>query len=180
MARKYTRSLAAVLPLFLPLLFAPANARANATFEFALSGELDAKLYGPGGDYFYPWTGALTIVLDSAADGTYGNDDMVSFDLVSTCSSFHQPRFTFLPFVANFTVSGGKLTSIDAVYYDADIPDITTTFHGLTVSYQQPIQHASPETVGTAVLTPLSVPEPAAVAMLVLGLAVAIGARQRR
>lgn len=178
MARRYTRSLVRVLPLLLSALVASGSARANATFTFELSGQLDAELGGPGGDYFYPWTGKLTVVLDSASDGMYDNADMVSFDMVSTCCTFHQPRFTFIPFLAFFTVAGGKMTAIDAVYYDADIPDITTTFAGLTVGYHQPIQHASPETVGAAVLTP--VPEPGSASMLLFGLALAAGARFSR
>ena len=166
-----------VLTFLLPVLVASGNARANASFTFEVSGILDAKLYGPGGDYFYPWTGQLTVVLDTASDGTYANADMVSFDLVSTGSSFHQPAFTLLPFEATFNVEGGKLNAIDAVYYEP-FSDATTTFSGLRISSYEPLGHRTPETFGTGILTP--VPESGPQAMLLVGLAVAIGTRFKR
>lgn len=163
-----------VLTVLLPVLVASGNARANASFTFEVSGTIDEKLYGPGGDYFYPWTGHLTVVLDTASDGTYTNADMVSFDLVSTSSSFHEPAFTPQPFEATFDVEGGKLTAIDAVYYEP-FSDATTTFSGLRISSYQPLGHSTPEAFGTGILTP--VPELDPQAMLLVGLAVAIGTR---
>src|SRR5579862_5567764 len=115
MAPSSTRSLVLVFALMLSLLFASGSARANATFYFDLSGQLDAidgcsdpSCTSPG-DHFFPWTGKLSVVLDSNADGTYDNTGTVSFDLVSTCCTFHEPSFTPIPFIANFTVTGGKL-----------------------------------------------------------------------
>jgi PEP-CTERM motif len=181
-----TKSFGIALVLMLAGFFASGTARADATFEFALSGQLDFSCQypsacGPGlpTDYFLPWTGQLTVVLDSDADGMYDNADMVSFDLASTCCTFREPSFTFVPFYANFIVADGKLTSIGAVYYDASEPEVTTTFSGLTVSFYQPLISFTPPTVGTAVLTP--VPEPGSRAMLLFGLALAgVGARINR
>lgn len=165
-----------VLAFLLPILVASGNARANASFTFEVSGILDARLYGPGGDYFYPWTGHLTVVLDTASDGTYDSADMVSFDMVSTGSSFHQPAFSFIPFEPSFILEGGKLIAIGGVYYEPGEFDFnTTTFSGLKISNHQPLAHRIPEIFGTGILTP--VPEPGPPAMLLLGLAVAIGAR---
>ena len=185
MASMSTRSFGFVLALMLGASLASGSARANATFQFILSGQLD-QIYGcPDSscgsppDHSYPWTGTLTVVLDSGADGMYDNADMVSFDLVSTCCTFHEPTVTAIPFLANFTVADGKLTSISAAYYDPIVPIVVTTFSGLTVGYDQPLIDFTPPTVGTAVLTP--VPEPAAWAMLLFGLALAaVGARINR
>jgi hypothetical protein len=163
-----TKSFGVALALMLAVFFACGSARADATFKFTLSGQLDS---GSPADHFYPWTGELTVVLDSGADGMYDNADMVSFDLASTCCTFHEPSFTFIPFYAYFVVAGGELTSIGAVYYDANEPDVTTTFSGLTVSFYQPLIAFSPPTVGSAILT--SVPEPGIGAMLLFGLALA-------
>lgn len=178
MASMSTKSFWFVLALMLGVSCACASARANATFLFDLSGQFD-QAYGCGDpscdkpqDHFFPWSGKLVVVLDSGADGTYANDDMVSFDLVSTCCTFHEPSFTPIPFYASFIVAGGKLTSIGAVYYDPIFPIIVTTFGGLTVSYYQPLIYFTPDTVGTAVLTPI--PEPATWTMLLFGLAAAV------
>lgn len=172
------------LALLLAACLASGGARANATFQFALSGELAAQV-GCGdpscttpGEVVFPWTGKLTVVLDTAADGVYDNSDLVSFDLASTCCTFHEPAFTPLPFFASFTVADGQLTSIDAVYYDPTYWDIVTTFGGLSVSYFQPLIFFTPVTTGSAVLTP--VPEPATWAMLVAALALAAALRRRQ
>ena len=164
MASMSSKSLRFLLALMLGVSCACASA--NATFEFKLSGQFD-QLSTP--ELIYPWTGKLTVVLDSGADGTYDNADMVSFDLVSTCCTFHEPTVTPIPFFASFIVADGRLTSISAAYYDPIIPIVVTRFDGLTVSYDQPLIDFTPPTVGTAVLTP--VPEPAGWAMLLFGLA---------
>ena len=174
MAYMPTRSFGIVAALMLAILFGPVSARANAMFTFAVSGEFDQTNYG-GPDVFYPWTGHLTVVLDSGADGTYDNSGLVSFDMISTGVTFVQPAFDPIPFIAYFTVAGGKLTSISAVYYDVAVPDVVTRFDGLTVRYDQPQIYFTPATTGTAVLTP--VPEPGAGAMLLLGLVLAVMAR---
>lgn len=173
------------LALLLAACLASGSARANATFQFALSGQLDQQGCGDPsctipGEVVFPWTGKLTVVLDTAADGVYDNSDLVSFDLASTCCTFHEPAFTPLPFFASFTVADGRLTAIDAVYYDPEIWDIVTRFGGLSVSYFQPLIFFTPVTTGSAVLTPVPVPEPATWAMLVAALAMAAALRGRR
>ena len=175
MAPMSTKSFGFILALMLGASCACGSARASATFEFNLSGQFD-QLSTP--EVIFPWTGKLTVVLDSGADGTYDNADMVSFDLVSTCCTFHEPTVTPIPFYASFIVADGRLTSISAAYYDPIIPVVVTRFDGLTVSYDQPLIDFTPPTVGTAVLTP--VPEPAAWAMLLFGLALVVGARINR
>jgi len=177
MASMSTKSFGVVLALALAVFFASGSAHADATFKFSLSGQLDQS--GTPADHFYPWTGELTVVLDSGADGMYGNADLVSFDLVSTCCTFHEPSFTPIPFYASFTVADGKLTSIGATYYDPITPVVVTSFGGLTVNFYQPLIDFTPQTVGTAILTP--VPEPGPGAMLFFGLALAlVGARINR
>ena len=174
MASMSIRSFAAAVVLLPAIFLAPRSAHANATFEFALSGQLQQQegCGDPGctvpGVVVFPWTGALTVVLDSGADGVYDSTDLVSFVMDSNCCSVDEPGIDSIPFVASFTVAGGRLTSIDATSLDATFPVVVTTFSGLTVSYFQPPIFFTPETTGQAVLTP--VPEPAAWAMLVLGL----------
>jgi hypothetical protein len=174
MASMSARWLPACL-MALATCLAPRSAQANATFEFSLSGQLsqpdgcgNADCSVPGGLVF-PWTGELTVVLDSGADGVYDNTGLVSFDMRSNCCSVHEPSDGPIPFFASFLVAGGRLTSMDATSYDPVIPVVVTTFSGLTVSYDQPQIFHSPETLGSAVLTP--VPEAATWAMLVLGVA---------
>jgi hypothetical protein len=178
MAPRSIKRFAVVLPLLLGALLGPASVRANASYIFEVSGTLVAKLYGDTGDYVFPWTGTLVIVLDSAADGTFGGDDMVSFDMTSSGSSFHEPSFTFVPFEPYFTVVGGRLTNVSADYYAPFEDDDITRFTGLRVTHHQAISHANPEINGTAILTP--VPEPAAAVLLLLGLAAGAGVRGRR
>ena len=168
------KSFGTAIALVVAALLGSGSARADATFRFAVSGQFDEQ--DGSGDVLYPWTGQLTVVLDSGADGTYGNADLVSFDMVSTNVDFVEPSVTPIPFIADFTVADGQLTSIDAVYYDPVFPIVVTSFGGLTVSYDQPLIYFSPPTVGTAVLTPM--PEPGAWAMLLFGLALAaVGSR---
>ena len=69
MAPMSTKSFGFILALMLGI--SCASARADATFQFNLSGQFD-QMSVP--DHFYPWTGKLTVVLDSGADGTYDND----------------------------------------------------------------------------------------------------------
>jgi ABC-type transport system substrate-binding protein len=177
MTSRSTKRFAVVVPLLLGALLGAGSARANASFTFEVSGTLVAKLYGES-DYVFPWTGTVVIVLDTAADGTYGGADMVSFDMNSSGSSFHEPSFTFLPFEPYFTIVGGRLTHVDAEYDAPFEDDNTTSFTGLTVTHHQAIGHESPEVNGTAILT--LVPEPAAAVMLLVGLAAGAGARRHQ
>jgi hypothetical protein len=168
------RSLLAAL--FVPAaLCMSAGARADSSYAFALLGQMVEA------GHTWTWTGKLTIVLDSGADGLYDNDHIVAFDMTSTTGpSFSLSDFSFLPFQIDATVEGGRMTAIDGRHYDWPNSDATTDFSGLSVHYFRPFIDKTPETSGDAVLSPLAVPEPGAGAMLLLGLGLFAWAAARR
>jgi hypothetical protein len=176
MAARNTGRFAVILPLVLGALLGPGNARANVSYIFEVSGTLAEYNYPE--DIVWPWTGTLAVVLDTASDGTFGRDDMVSFDMVSTGISFHEPSLLPFPFEPYFTVAGGKLTSFDAEYVTPFGDGEVTRFIGLAASYHRDVTHRDGEVNGTAVLIP--VPEPAPAAMLLLALAAGVGVRCSR
>lgn len=153
----------------------PANARADATYKFSFLGEAEQA------GHSWAWTGTLTIVLDSGADGLYDDGHVLSFDADSTVSSFHWPEVTFYPFDVSVDVADGRITSVDGNHLNSVYPEETTSFTGLAVHYYHPLIIKTPETFGDAVLIPLAVPEPGVSGMLLLGLGlVAAGGGVRR
>lgn len=153
----------------------PASASADATYKFSFLGEAEQA------GHSWAWTGTLTIVLDSSADGLYDDGHVLSFDSDSTVSSFHWPEFTFYPFDVFVDVEGGRINSVGGIHYGSFNPEETTTFTGLAVHYYHPLIIKTPETFGDAVLIPLVVPEPGVGGMLLLGLGlVAAGGGVRR
>lgn len=176
MAARNIRRFAVVLPLVLGALLGPERARANASYIFEVSGTLAEYNYPD--DIVWPWTGTLAVVLDTASDGTFGRDDMVSFDMVSTGINIHEPSLFPFPFEPYFTVAGGKLASFNAEYVTPFGDGEVTRFIGLTASYHRDVTHTEGEVNGTAVLTP--VPEPGPAPMLLLALAAGVGVRCSR
>ena len=164
--------------LFVPAaLWIPASARADATYEFNLLGQMHES------GQSWVWTGTLTIVLDSGADGLNDSDHILAFDMnSSTGPSFHLTDPSFDQFVVDADVVDGRVTSIDGRHYGWPYPEETTDFSGLSVHYYHPLIIMTPETMGDAILIPVAVPEPGAGEMLLLGLglaAVAGGVRKR-
>ena len=166
----------ATLLLMLAGLCVPASARADATYEFSLSGEAEQA------GYSWAWTGTLVIVLDTGADGLYDNSHIHAFDMNSTVSTFNWPDSSPIPFDVFVNVEGGRMTSVSGLHYGSPVPEETTDFTGLSVHYYHPLIIKSPETIGDAILIPLAVPEPGAWEMwlLGLGLAAAGGGVRRR
>ena len=162
------RSFMAAL-LFVPAaLWIPASARADATYEFSLLGQMDEA------GQSWIWTGTLRIVLDSGADGLYDSDHILAFDMdSSTGPSFHLTDPSFIPFVVDAAVEDGRMTSIGGRHYGWPYPEETTDFSGLSVHYYHPLIIKTPETMGDAILIPVAVPEPGAGEMLLLGLGLA-------
>lgn len=152
-------------------LWVPATARADATYEFNLLGQM----FEAGQSW--TWTGTLTIVLDSGADGLYDSDHILAFDMdSSTGPSFHLSDPSFIPFIVYADVEDGRLTSIGGRHYGWPYPEETTDFAGMSVHYYHPLIIKTPETTGDAVLVPVAVPEPGAGSMLLLGLGLAAAA----
>ena len=158
-------------------LWIPASARADATYDFTLVGQMVEA------GQSWVWTGTLTIVLDSGADGLYDSDHILAFDMdSSTGPSFHLSDPSFIPFIVGANVEDGRITSIGGRHYGWPDPEETTDFSGLSVHYYHPLIIKTPETIGDAILTPVAVPEPGAGEMLLLGfgLAAAAGGVRRR
>ena len=169
------RSRMAALVLVPAVLCVHASARADATYEFSLSGEAEQA------GHSWAWTGTLAIVLDTGGDGLFDNSHILSFDMNSTVSTFDWPDSGPIPFIVFVNVAGGRMNSVSGLHYGALDPEETMDFTGLAVHYDQPLIYKSPETVGDAILIPLAVPELGAWQMLLLGLGlVAAGGGARR
>jgi hypothetical protein len=165
----------AALLLVLAVAGLPARASADATYKFSFLGEAEQA------GHSWAWTGTLTIVLDSGADGVYDDGHILSFDADSTVSSFHWPEVSFYPFDVFVDVADGRIISVDGIHYNSFYVEETTSFTGLAVHYHHPLIIKTPETFGDAVLIPLAVPEPGVSGMLLLGLGlVAAGGGVRR
>lgn len=153
-----------IAALVLAVLCVHANARADSTYEFSLSGEAEQA------GHSWAWTGTLAIVLDTGTDGLFDSSHILSFDMNSTVSTFDWPDGGPIPFIVFVKVAGGRMTSVSGLHYGALNPEETMDFTGLAVHYDQPPLYKSPETIGDAILIPLVVPEPEAWRMLLLGL----------
>ena len=171
MPSMFARSFMAALLFVSAVLCIPASARADATYEFSLLGQMTEA------GQSWTWTGTLTIVLDSGADGLYDSDHFLAFDMdSSTGPSFHLSDPSFIPFIVYANVEDGRLTSIGGRHYGWPYPEETTDFGGMSVHYYHPLIIKTPETIGDAVLSPVAVPEPGAGPMLLLGLGLAAAA----
>jgi hypothetical protein len=135
---------------------------------------------GPPQDVLGPWTGTVDVTLSSWADGTYdASTAHVTMD--ATLGGFDSAAWQGIPFWGSITVSGGLVSAIDATWYYPQSPDVTLTFDGMTLAYDQPHEHHYGPTVASATLHPLlPVPEPAGWATVLAGLAVVAGRRISR
>jgi hypothetical protein len=135
---------------------------------------------GPPQDVIGRWNGTVDVTLPTWADGTY---DASTTHLVmdATLGGFDSADWVGIPFWGSLTVSHGIVSSIDATWYYPDAPDVTLTFAGMTMTYDQPHEHHYGPTVGTATLLQLlPVPEPAGWALALAGLAAAGMGRRLR
>lgn len=158
------------------------SAFADTTYQMTLQGS-DQRYYPPcrvPGEptppcneiVDLPWTGTLSIVVDSSADGVYSDADVTSFDFRTNIGSLTLP---FAP--GSVTVAGGRITSVNLGSYPGDDGDYF--FGGLQASYSRDFDapHLGSD-FATGVLT--AVPEPAPVTLMMLALACAWAARSRR
>ncbi|CAM5794911.1 PEP-CTERM sorting domain-containing protein [Rhizobacter fulvus] len=135
----------------------------------------------------FPWTGAVTLTTSSAADGVYTDADLPNFNFQSSFggfSSFNTDGFGagsfYGPSSVTATVADHTVTGISARFWTS--PWTVFTLTGLNVQLQDgldfggyPAHHAGLVNA-TAVLTP--VPEPSTWALMMLGLAGAVGIRR--
>jgi hypothetical protein len=168
-------------------LFMAAPASAQTTYRLALQGEIDHVLNcwettppcsGPR-DLQYAWDGILTVVVDSAADGTYTGPDLESVRLVGNVGSFLLAQQQPDPFY-RVTVTGGQVSSLQLHPFLDTLLDVSASedFSGLSVIYYGSGGHHYGSTSGTATLS--AIPEPAPVALLLAGLAMGAALRRRQ
>jgi hypothetical protein len=154
------------------------QARADTTYRLVVNG-IDEHTYPPCRIVFphcdetldLPWNGLLTIVIDTNADGTFG-DEVTSFSFAV------DPGRLLLPYSpGGVTVSDGRVTSVDILFYPDG--DGFVHFDGLHVVYQNNFDagHLGAD-FASGTLT--AVPEPGGAALLLWALACAGAAGWRR
>jgi hypothetical protein len=126
----------------------------------------------------FAWTGSVTIVTDSTADGLYSYGDLVSFTLDSTLGGFVSDGAVdpFLQVGQEVTISGGQVATIEGGYSPDHFAKFM--FDGLGVSYTVSDCTDCNLVNASAVLSP--VPEPATVPLWAAGLAAAVLAGRRK
>jgi hypothetical protein len=156
------------------------GAQASVTSVFSFSGDLEYRynawncpnLTCSSWAETRAWEGLVTVVTDSAADGTYAGDKLLSFQFASSLPNWQgfttdgKATGSFLPVTLAVTMTGGLLTAVDGGFM-AD-PYERFTMNGLTASYSFGGCHHCNAVTGVATLAP--VPEPQTYAMLLAGL----------
>ena len=163
-----------------------APALAQTTYHLAVTGEIDHEVNcwetvplcsGPP-QVQYAWTGTLTVVVDSAADGTYTGPGFESLSFAGNLGSFTAVPDDADPFYS-VTITGGQVSSLDVRQFLDTAHDTTAwdDYSGLVASYYGSGGTHYGGTMGVGTLSPI--PEPAPAALLLTG-AFACAALRRR
>jgi hypothetical protein len=159
------------------LLASAAPVCADETFLFRVSGggfhlfdawECPQQFCTVGGTPF-TWEGTVSVVVDSAASGTYAPPHFVSMTMAWTTPyvpTVDRDLGTMSGPIPTVTLADGRVTSIDLIPIFGT-PD-TLTFSGLSVTYDKPPTHHFGPTQARAVLIPI--PEPTSAVLLATGL----------
>jgi len=167
------------------LMFAAAgSAHADATYLLDLHGT-DERDYpicrvpdpkGPCDTTIYQaWTGRLKIVIDSSADGVFGDTDVTLFDLDTNTVRMDLP---YTP--GSVTVEDGRVTSVDI---GGGFPNGNGFWHasGLVVDYYDDYDGGHEMTeYATGQLVPVPEPGSASLMLSALALAALAAGRSRR
>jgi hypothetical protein len=133
------------------------------------------------------WTGTVSIVTASSADGVYTGDSLLALNVESNQVGFtlDNIRSSFQFFGGpgySVTLAGDQVVSVDFAVHltpDFNLPAPTVvTFAGLAARFDVPVSHRLGETFFSASLAPI--PEPGSWAMLLAGLATVLAAPAAR
>ena len=132
-----------------------------------------------------PWLGTVTVVTDSAVNGSYTGDHLLAVTLV-TDKQLGAGFSLLAPATGQWgfsvVLAGGEATSINGTYPDVSNSRLETySFSGLQLAYDAGYGYHAGTAQGSATLTPIApAPEPASYAMLLAGLAVLSFVSRRR
>jgi len=124
------------------------------------------------------WRGRVTVVVDSPADGRYGDTDIVSLHLDANAGSFDAPRG--FDFDGNWvTVTDGQVSGIWFPGFPVTALDSNAwiTIEGLDAWYQAAGSYHVGSSYAEGTLTPI--PEPASAVLLLAGVVACAGLARR-
>jgi hypothetical protein len=175
------------------LLGACMQANAVASFEFSFSGTLVHILDawecpnticpgypGPPPPVVSDWSGSITVVTSSGADGSYTGEEVLSIFQDSGLALHSAIHFASLGPTATISNGALTLTGGGTAFVDYFPAPVEYAFYGDHFTYEQPAIHHYGPTSGYATLTPI--PEPGIHALMLVGLAAvgAVSVKKRR